>query len=258
MLHTDQTRPGNAEYERARRWMTLEANAAIAGAFAGGASEVTVADAHGSYRNLLADELDPRARLAAGKPRVMGMLGGLEAGFDAVLLVGFHSRSQAPGVLAHTINSSAFARIWLNDQELGEAGIYGALAGEMGIPVVYASGDDAFAAETQPLFPHAIFTITKQTLGRFSAVSLSPQAACDAIRADVQHAMAGIPKAIPLRLDTPLHTRLQTLTPAHADLFCQWPQLEREDAVTLHFTTPSVSHAVRMLNCLSAMATALR
>ena len=59
VVHPEQTRAGNAEYERARRWMTREANAAICGAFDGGATEVRVNDSHGTYRNLLADETRP-------------------------------------------------------------------------------------------------------------------------------------------------------------------------------------------------------
>ena len=62
VFHPEQTRPSNPEYERARRLMTAEANAAIRGAFVGGASEVLVNDSHGGFRNLLPDELDPRAR----------------------------------------------------------------------------------------------------------------------------------------------------------------------------------------------------
>ena len=45
--------PGNPEYERARRLMTQEVNAAIAGAFEGGATEVLVNDSHGPMTNLL-------------------------------------------------------------------------------------------------------------------------------------------------------------------------------------------------------------
>ncbi|MFT3963443.1 M55 family metallopeptidase [Propionivibrio sp.] len=257
VVHPEQTRAGNAEYERARRWMTREANAAICGAFDGGATEVRVNDSHGTYRNLLADELDPRARLVNGKPRTLGMMGGLEADCAGVMLVGFHARAQARGVLAHTINSSAFARVWLNGQEFGEAGLYGALAGEMGVPVVFASGDDVFAEETRPLFPHCVFAVTKQAAGRHSAVSLSPQATCEAIRAGARQAMAVLGAAAPLRLELPVCARLQAQTPAHADLFCQWPALERVDGVTLEFSAASVEHAVRMLNCLSAMAAAL-
>ena len=181
VVSTSQVREGNGEYERARRWMTDETNAAIAGAFAGGASEVMVVDAHGAYRNLLADQLDSRARLVQGKPRAFGMLGGVAPTCEGVMLVGFHARAQAAGVLSHTINSSAFARVWLNDQEFGEAGLYGALAGEFGVPVIFASGDDAFVRETKPLFSGCTFVTTKEALGRQSAISLAPKAACEAI-----------------------------------------------------------------------------
>jgi D-amino peptidase len=146
----------------------------------------------------------------------------------------------------------------LNERELGEAGLYGALAGELGAPVIFASGDDVFAEETRPLFPHCVFTVTKQATGRHSAISLSPQASCDAIRAGARQAMTAIGSAKPLLLDTPVQARLQTQTPAHADLFCQWPALERVDGVTLQFSAASVEHALRMLNCLSAMAFTLR
>ena len=258
VVHPDQTREGNSEYALARRWMTREANAAVAGAIDGGATELTIADAHGSYRNLIVDELDPRARLAMGKPRTLGMLAGLEAGFDGVMLVGFHARSQARGVLAHTINSSAFARLWVNGQEFGEAGLYGALAGEVGVPVLLASGDDAFVEETRPLFPGCQFVVTKESTGRHSAISRSPQLSCEAIAAGARQAMAAVGTLRPLRLETPVLTRLQTQTSAHADLFCQWPTFEREDAVTLRFRSETIEQTVRVLNCLSAMAFALR
>ena len=257
VVHPDQTRPGNPDYERARRLMTQEANAAARGAFEGGAREVLIGDAHGGYRNLLPDELDPRTRYVIGKPRTLGMLGGLETGCDALMLVGFHTRSLATGVLAHTINSSAFARIWLNGQELGEAGLYGALAGERGVPVILASGDDAFAEETRGVLPDCRFVVTKQATGRHSAISLSPHAACAAIQTGAREAMAATGSARPLYLKTPVQTRLQTMTPAHADLFCQWPTLQRLDAVTLEYASDSVEHAVRVLNCLSAMAAML-
>jgi len=130
VFNVEQTRPGNGEYERARRWMTEEANAAIRGAFAGGATEVLVNDSHGSFRNLLADSLDPRARFVLGKPRYLGMMGGLDTECDGVMLIGYHSRAQGRGILAHTINSFAFARVTVNGRELGEAGLYGALAAE--------------------------------------------------------------------------------------------------------------------------------
>src|SRR5260370_31932779 len=77
VFHPEQTRAGNGEYERARHWMTLEANAAIQGAFAGGATHVRVNDSHGGFCNLLRELLDVRAQTVLGKTPQPGMTAGL-------------------------------------------------------------------------------------------------------------------------------------------------------------------------------------
>lgn len=257
VFHHQQVRAGNPEYERARILMTHEANAAIAGAFDAGATEVLVNDSHGDFRNMPPDLLDPRAQQVMGKPRYLSMMAGVDEKLDAVCMIGYHSRAQGRGVLAHTINSFAFARVWFNEAELGEAGIYGALAGQYGVPVAMASGDDAFIEEHRPLFPHATFVQTKRATGQTSGVSLSPAQACAAIRSGVAAALSG-PRPRPFRIEGPIAVRLQTQTPALADLFCQWPALRRLQGDELSFEAPSVEAAVRMLNCLSAMSALLR
>jgi D-amino peptidase len=258
VVHPEQVRYGNPEYERARLLMTGEANAAISGAFDAGASAVLVNDSHGSFRNMPPDLLDDRAQAVIGKPRYLSMMAGVEEGVDAVCLIGYHSRAQGRGVLAHTINGFAFARIFFNELELGEAGIYGALAGEYGVPVVMASGDDVFIEENRSLFPHATFVQTKRASGQTSAISLSPEQACSAIRSGVAAALLGRGAARPFVLGGVITVRVQTQTPALADLFCQWPSLTRLGGGELGFEAPSVQSAVRMINSLSAMSTLLR
>lgn len=258
VYHHEQARPGNPEYERARVLMAQEANAAIAGAFDAGATEVLVNDSHGGFRNMPPDLLDPRARAVQGKPRYLSMVAGVEEGVDAVCMVGYHSRAQGRGILAHTINSFAFAGIWLNERELGEAGLYGALAGEYNAPVVMGSGDDVFIAENEALFPHATFVQTKRATGQTSGVSLSPEHSRAAIRAGVLAGLKARAGARPLVFAGPLVVTLRTQAPAMADLFCQWPAFERMGSTELRFPAPTVEAAVRMLNCCSAMSTMLR
>ncbi|GER16106.1 aminopeptidase [Variovorax boronicumulans] len=238
--------------------MAQEANAAIAGAFDAGATEVLVNDSHGGFRNMPPDVLDARARVVQGKPRYLSMVAGVEEGVDALCMVGYHSRAQGRGILAHTINGFAFAGIRLGDQELGEAGIYGALAGEYGVPVVMASGDDVFISENRALFPHASFVQTKKATGFNSGVSLSPEQSRQAIRAGVIEGLAARAHARPLVFQGPQVVTLRTQSPMMADLFCQWPSFERVDGVTLRFSADSVESAVRMLNCCSAMSSMLR
>ena len=258
VYHPEQTRAGNPEYERARRLMAAEATAAIAGAFDAGASTVYGNDSHGGFRNLPPDLLDARAQAIQGKPRYLSMASGVELGVAGMVCIGYHGRAQGRGILAHTINSFAFARIAINGVEYGEAGLYGALAGEFGVPVAFASGDDVFIAETRPLFPSATFVQTKTASGNGSGVSLAPEAACAAIRTGMAQALREIPFRPEFLLAAPLAVRLQTQTPALADLFSLWPTLEREAPDVIAFEAASMQDAVRTLNALSAMSAVLR
>ncbi|CAM5721508.1 hypothetical protein SCALM49S_07970 [Streptomyces californicus] len=106
IVHSSETNPERYDYPRGRELMTAEANAVIAGVLdAEPTAEVLVADAHGTFRNLLPERLDRRARLVRGKPRALNMLAGLDGETDAALFVGYHVRAgEGPGVLAHTMN----------------------------------------------------------------------------------------------------------------------------------------------------------
>jgi D-amino peptidase len=259
----EQTQAGQAEYERARRWMTKEADAAIRGAFAGGAGAVLVNDSHGHFGNLLADELDPRAQLIQGKPRQLGMMAGVDQGVAGVLMIGWHARAKTRGVLAHTTNSFAFARVWLGGLELGEVGLYAALAGEFGVPVLMASGCDVMAGELCSLLPHAAATVVKWSEGARSGRSLSPAESCKTIEAAAREAVQRLVSAeasacTPWRPGVPPTLRVQCQTPALADLFALWPGVQRKDAETIAIACASVHDAVRSLNALSAMASQLR
>lgn len=106
--------PGNWDYERFRHQMTNEANAAVQGAFLGGAETVIVPDSHGGMRNLLYEELDPRADLISGHNKMLTMVeGGQEA--DGAIFVGYHARAGSEAaVMDHTI-SGAMVHHWFVD-----------------------------------------------------------------------------------------------------------------------------------------------
>ena len=113
--------PGNPEYEQARRLMTLEANAAIGGAFDAGASEVLVNDSHGPMVNLLPELRDPGGELIRGAPKLMTMFAGMDASCAGAMCVRYHAAAGDHGVLSHTTNRFAFASIRLNGKPASEA-----------------------------------------------------------------------------------------------------------------------------------------
>ena len=130
IVHSVETNPERYDYERGRKLMMADVNAVIAGVLeAEPSADVLVADAHGPFRNLLPEDLDQRVRLIRGRPRPLGMLGGLGDDVDAVLFVGYHARAgTGPAVLAHTV-SDAVLGVRLNGREVGEIGLNTALAG---------------------------------------------------------------------------------------------------------------------------------
>src|SRR4029077_7912744 len=92
-----QTSRGSDDYPWARELMTREANAAVAGAFDGGADEVVVSDSHGDMGNLLHHLLDARADLIRGTPKVpLSMMTGIDDGYAMAAFVGYHAGAGTP------------------------------------------------------------------------------------------------------------------------------------------------------------------
>ena len=70
------------DYEYFRRLTTLEANAAVEGALAAGATEIVVRDGHGAKTNIIPDLLHQKARLLRGvTARPENMMLGLDESF---------------------------------------------------------------------------------------------------------------------------------------------------------------------------------
>ena len=211
IVHREHTSPKGYDYELARRLMTAEANAAIQGAFEGGASAVVVSDSHGGngMRNLLLHDLDERAEVIVGSPRRLGQLEGLDSSFAAVLLVGYHTRHGAAGVLSHTTHGQAIANLWLNDSLVGEIGLNARLAGQFGVPIALVSGDDLTIAEAKRELPECEGVIVKKALGRYAAQCLHPRQAQALLRQGASNAVKKAPTLEAFVAPAPVSIRLQ-------------------------------------------------
>lgn len=118
--------------------MMNEVNLVIDLLFQNGVEEVVVNDSHGNMDNLLPSKLDPRAAFvsANGAYKEFGMMEGLDDSFDGALFIGYHSRCNSSGVMAHTIWGTMVRKIVVDGKELGESGINRLLANEFGVPVI--------------------------------------------------------------------------------------------------------------------------
>jgi D-amino peptidase len=256
VMRPEQCSPGNADYEAARALMEGEVNAAIDGAFAGGAMEVTVADSHAMMQNLRADKIDPRARLVQGKPRGLSMVEGLQQQqYDGLMFVGFHTAAGENGVLAHTINGRAFYRVKLNGNVVGESDLYAAAGAELNVPLWLVTGDDHLETWIRRYYPESQYVCVKRAISANAAESDSPSIACAKIR---KQATIAVSKPAPLtagRFSAPYHLELMTAKPVLADLFCLIPGVERLDAVTVGYHSPTVANIISLLSAFSYLAT---
>jgi D-amino peptidase len=234
------------DYERARAWMTADANAAVAGACEGGATEVLVADAHDGMLNLLWDELDPRAELIRGyENRAAGMLAGIDASCAAVLCVGYHARAaDGRGVLSHTFyGPNILWDIKLNGEPASEARFNAALAGEHGVPVALITGDDVICQETRSWLPSVETAVVKYALDRFTARCLPQAVALERIRQAAARAMQRLGEMQPYRLAAPLDLEMVLCESSMTAAICRIPGVERRGDRTIGYSAPSAQVA---------------
>ncbi|MGE5672835.1 MAG: M55 family metallopeptidase [Mycobacterium leprae] len=238
------------DYQRFRKLMTKDVNAAIEGAASEGATEFLVVDAHGSGTNILIEELDPRAELISGVNTHFCQMEGIDASFDGVFFVGYHAREgNGDGVISHTVMGVAVTRLLCNGREVGETGLNAGLAGHYGVPVALVCGDDVVAAEATEILGPVETAITKQAISRHTARVLSVQTAQNTIReraaAAVRRIKAGSVK--PYVVPGPVTFELEFKATDSAYMVSLFPTVKRIGAKTVQVTGDDYPSAFKQL-----------
>lgn len=245
----NQTSPSGSEYARGRKLMVEDANAAIRGAFDGGATDVLVNDSHGFQRNLLPEDLDPRARLISHTFKRYGMMEGLDETFDAAIFIGYHAKADAPrGLFAHT-GSGVVRDLQINGRSVGEGGMNAALAAWYGVPVVAVSGDDVAVAEVTESVPGIRGAIVKRAIN-VRAVELQPLAqARQAIEDAAREGVKAAKKPARERLSSyQVRMRFRNFTtPEVASAFAEMTVPEPD---TVEFSRATMPEAYRLIRVL--------
>ena len=248
-----QTSPAGQNYEWARKQMIAETNAAIEGAFAGGATEVLVNDSHGPQTNLRPDEIDRRAMMITGQPKPLGMTQGLDSTFDAAVYIGYHAPgSTANAVHGHTF-SGALKVVRLNGKEVGEYGLNAMVAGYWGVPVVFISGDKAAVEMAQDFIPGADGLAVKEGIGFYAAKTMNPLEARDRIRDGVRAALLKRIARQPVKLTSPITLEVELDELPHADQVALVPGIKRAGR-TVSYTSPdplTIYKVARLIMALS-------
>ncbi len=203
VVNSEETSRSGQDYGYFRTVMTKEANAAIEGALAAGATDIVLRDSHGSARNILPELLDRNARLLrdwSDGPK--GMMEGIDETFDAVIFVGYHAKAGTPdAVIDHTWSGSV-TDLSVNGVSLPEAGFNALIAGHYDVPVALVAGDRAVCEQAEALFGEVETVAVKDGIGA-AALSLHPEVARERIRAGVERALRNLNRYAPYKLDPP-------------------------------------------------------
>ncbi len=188
----------------AREQATRETDAAARALFDAGATQVVVWDNHGNGNNLVFDRLDRRCEvlLGTGFGRRFPLL---DESYAGVLMIGYHAMEGTPGaVLAHTYSPDAYRAIRVNGQTVGEIALDAAVAGEMGVPLIFVASDDKGCQEALHFMPWMETVATKQGFGRNCAYSKHPAVAEEEIYQAVRRAVSRRREMQPFTFEHPV------------------------------------------------------
>lgn len=173
---------GYPQYEEGQQMLAADMNAVIEGLFRGGADEIHVVDGHGStnpepdYRD---DLMDPRVdRVLRDEPFDPYIDLALDEQYDAVAVVGMHARFGSGGFAAHTFTLGT--EMYVNGQPVTETEIIGLSFGRVGVPVIFASGDQVLGQNLETM-PWIEYVTTKNSTGPATTAALP----VDSVRAEL-------------------------------------------------------------------------
>jgi D-amino peptidase len=247
----------NSEYARFRRIMTAEVNAAIRGAYDGGASEVIVADGHSAGTNILVEELDERAHLNSGTVAPFSMIQGIGPDIQGVIFIGYHARAgTAHAILDHTWSGRVMG-VWLNDRLVSETGLNAAVCGHFEAPVLMVTGDQAVCAEATVLLGAVETVEVKRATGRFSAQSLPVKLAQELIQEAAQRAVKRLKSGAapaPFKVSAPVHCAVEFSASNMADGAALVPGVTRQEGRLIAFEAADMPAAYQIFRAVTALS----
>ena len=204
------------EYSEARKSLTADVNAAIAGLKAAGATEIIVCDGHGSGNSAEPDvfetELLAPAKMIARDRSFDIYMDSYDQSFDAIVAVAMHAGAGNPdGFLSHTYTIED-VQYRVNGTPFNETMIMAMGAARFGIPMIMVSGDDQLDKELKRFLPWVKYAAGKHAVGRTKAEPFAREEVSRRIETAAREALLGLgrgqgapgfPRALSLRADLP-------------------------------------------------------
>lgn len=249
-----QTGPGQFDYERGRKLMTAEVNAAIEGCLAAGAEEIIVSDSHGNAQNIIPEDLNEKALLIRSFPRPLLQMEGIDSTFDGVIFIGYHPKEgTSEANLSHTIWGTKFDEIKINGLIVSEAIFNAAVAGHFGVPVILVCGDQHVVGEAKEKFGPIETVMTKESLGFLSAKSAHPRVVQAEIRQKAERAVKRIKEFRPFEVKKPVILEITFKSIFDAETTAYLPWVKRTAGKTIKVEMEDMIDVNKFLTALFAI-----
>ncbi len=206
---------GTEQYPSGQEMLAADVNAVVDGLFAGGATEVVIADGHGSGNSdpdLRTDLLDERAtQIIRDEPFDTYFDLPESEELDAVAVVGMHSKTGSGGFAAHTFTLGI--DLLINGQAITETELVALSWGRFGVPVIFASGDDKLRGDLETM-PWIEYVTVKDAPSADTAVPRPVDEARADLREGARRAVERLAEAKSMRAVLPVRASLHAVPPA--------------------------------------------
>ena len=242
------------QYPFGQEMLAGDVNAVVDGLFAGGATQVLVADGHGSGNpdpDLRADLLDDRAvQIIRDQPFDTYFDLPESEQVDAVAVVGMHSKTGSGGFAAHTFTLGI--ELLINGRTITETELIALSWGRVGVPVIFVSGDDKLRGDLETM-PWIEYVTVKEATAADSAVLRPVNEARDDLRDGARRAVEKLAGAKSMRAALPVRASLRAVPPASLRFLKGVPGIDYADD-TCHFVANDMREAYEGLVSLVNLA----
>jgi D-amino peptidase len=208
-------------------------------------------------RNLLLDDLDPRAEVISGSLKPLSMVQGIGASFQVALFVGYHAGAASrAGILDHTYYGRVVARCRVGGTDWSEAIINAAVCGAYGVPVALVTGDATACGQARALLGDVETVVVKEAVSRYAARSVTPAAARERLREGTRRALARAKEGAfrPYQPPVPLRLEIDFVNSACADAAEFVPGTERMGGITTAYDAPDAPSLVKVVQAWTVLA----
>lgn len=247
ITHWDEAEKSKSDYQKFAKQMTDEVKAACEGAINAGADEIWIKDAHDTGRNIIAVDLPQTVRLVRGwSEHPYSMVQELDESFDALLMIGYHSfGGSSSNPLSHTLSSN-LNYIKLNEEFTSEFLIHSYAAANVGVPVVFVSGDEGICMEVNKVNKNIKTVAVNKGVGN-SVISIHPQLAVEKIKESVESILKGDIDKCKIKL--PDHFKVKISYKKHVSAFKAsfYPGMKQISSTNVVFESDDYFEILRML-----------